>query len=278
VSFSKVGIHHKFLADVSSIDVAFLAAPVDNCNALMYSGGGLIIVAIPSTSALFFYRVKAIYNHKIVTIFFGFLLFALFGLCFLFSIAAKSGHIGPTRYCIVTHFEHYGSMPNLLHSIYDTLVFIAISLRIVSYSIVGDTFGARMRSFFRGAGLPSLSRSVLQGGQLYYLFVAIHLIVDVYQCFSSSPTIGLNILLVVVILAPVSPAYLTMFIIPHIALGSAMACRVFRGLRLGLISDQVQQSTVQSTIHFGSRSQTAPHQYNLKAFDVETAQNDPTSK
>jgi len=242
--------------------VVFQTAPVDNCNALMYSGGGLIIVAIPSTSALFFYRVKAIYNHKIVTIFFGFLLFALFGLCFLFSIAAKSGHIGPTRYCIVTHFEHYGSMPNLLHSIYDTLVFIAISLRIVSYSIVGDTFGARMRSFFRGAGLPSLSRSVLQGGQLYYF-----------------PTIGLNILLVVVILAPVSPAYLTMFIIPHIALGSAMACRVFRGLRLGLISDQVQHSTVQSTIHFGSRSQTAPdHQYNLKPFDVETAQNDPTSK
>jgi hypothetical protein len=57
-----------------------------------------------------------------------------------------------------------------MHAIYDTLVFLAISFRILSYTVVGDTFEARVKSFFRGTGLPNLSRSILQGGQLYYLF------------------------------------------------------------------------------------------------------------
>jgi len=60
-----------------------------------------------------------------------------------------------------------------MHAIYDTLVFLAISFRILSYTVVGDTFEARVKSFFRGTGLPSLSRSILQGGQLYYLFAVV---------------------------------------------------------------------------------------------------------
>src|SRR5262245_11264648 len=98
-------------------------------------------------------------NNKFITIFFGFLLFALFGISFLFPISATLGNIGTTKRCIVTKFQHYGSLPNLIHSIFDTLVFLAISFRILTYTVIGDTFGARMRSFFQGVGLPTLSRS-----------------------------------------------------------------------------------------------------------------------
>jgi hypothetical protein len=42
---------------------------------------------------------------------------------------------------------------------------------------------------------------------------------------------------VVLILAPVSEVYKIMFVIPHVALDSSMACRVFRGLKLGFIDD-----------------------------------------
>jgi hypothetical protein len=38
-------------------------------------------------------------------------------------------------------------------------------------------------------------------------------------------------------LAPVSMFYRTMFVQAHIALNNAMACRAFRGIRLGLIQD-----------------------------------------
>jgi hypothetical protein len=52
-------------------------------------------------------------------------------------------------------------------------------------------------------------------------------------------------------LAPVSMAYRTIFIQPHIVLNNAMACRVFRGIKLGLIrdvDDAAMNSTKVSTI------------------------------
>ena len=48
--------------------------------------------------------------------------------------------------------------------------------------------------------------------------------------------------------APVPPVYKAMFSVPNIALESAMACRVFRGIRLGLINDSTthDQSTLRN--------------------------------
>jgi hypothetical protein len=143
-----------------------------HCNTIFITIGCFFVLAGPSTSALFFFRIKAVYHQNMfVTGFFGVLLFALFGLSFLGPFAERSEHIGMTQRCNIIQTEPFGLVPLFLHSIMDTLAFIAISFRIVSYSLVGDTFSARMRSFFRGSGLPSVSKSILQGGQLYYLFV-----------------------------------------------------------------------------------------------------------
>jgi hypothetical protein len=86
-----------------------------------------------------------------------------------FSPSAEFIGTTQTGICIVTRIEQYASIPLIAHFVFDTLVFLAISARIVSFSIVGDTFGERMRSFFRGDGLSILSRSLLYGGQLYYM-------------------------------------------------------------------------------------------------------------
>jgi hypothetical protein len=143
---------------------------VSDCNALASATSWFIIITAPSTSALFFFRVRAIYsNDKIITVFFGSLLILLFGLCILPPLGTDTMHIGTTRRCINTKVATFSVIPIAVNSIFDTLVFIAISLRIVSYSIVGDTYSACMRSFVRGDGLPVLSKSLLQGGQLYYL-------------------------------------------------------------------------------------------------------------
>ena len=144
-----------------------------HCTALVHAIGSSYVVAVPSTSALFYFRLKAVYcNNKIATIFFGSLWFSLFGLSFLIPLSgAKGVHIGTTRRCINTEIPKYASTPLIFNAIFDTLVFFAISLRIMSFTIVGNTFRARMKSFFQGAGLPSISKSLLQDGQLYYLFV-----------------------------------------------------------------------------------------------------------
>jgi hypothetical protein len=104
-------------------------------------------------------RVSAVYeNSEPVTIIFGILWAAVFGSSFLFLLAAKGTHIGPTQSCINTSVSRWGPAPVFINFILNTLVCIAISLRITSYSI------GRI-------SLPAFLKSLVQGGQLYYLFV-----------------------------------------------------------------------------------------------------------
>ena len=231
-----------------------------HCDIILYAIGGSFIVVLPSTSALFFFRVRAVYaNNRAITAFFGFLLFALFGLCFMTPLVSESTHIGPTKRCITTKIKTYGFAPAVLNFVLDALVFISISLRISYYSIEGDTFRARMTSFFRGDGLPRLSRSILQGGQLYYSFVRHSLQDKLALRFHSSVTIGVNLVVLILGFSPTAQVYHMMFITPKIALESSMACRVFRGIKLGTIEDVGGDTSKVSTLHFrrpshGSRS------------------------
>lgn len=78
-------------------------------------------------------------------------------------------HIGTTQRCINTAVRGYASAPIVLNAVNDTLIFLAISFKIMSFSLVGTTWQARTRSFVEGKGLPGLSKALLQGGQLYYL-------------------------------------------------------------------------------------------------------------
>ena len=143
---------------------------------LIRAGGACFIVAISSTSALFFLRVRAVYrNSTIITVIFGALWFMLLGLSFIFPIAADAEHIGTTKRCINTLIPRYSSTPIIFNAVFDTLVFLTISLRIMSFTVVGNTLLARMRSFLQGHGLPVISKGLLQDGQLYYLFVTISL-------------------------------------------------------------------------------------------------------
>jgi hypothetical protein len=69
-----------------------VVAPIDNCNALKYAEGVFAEIAIPATSLLFLFRVKAIYNHsRIVTAFFGFLWIAIAGLSILIMLGITRG-------------------------------------------------------------------------------------------------------------------------------------------------------------------------------------------
>jgi hypothetical protein len=84
-------------------------------------------------------------------------------------------YLGPGLGCGVIQVNYRAAIPILLRWAFDTLVFFAISFRVASYSMVGDTFSGRMRSFLRGEGLPKLSRCIIHGGQSYYLFVNFYL-------------------------------------------------------------------------------------------------------
>src|ERR1700733_4271331 len=105
------------------------AASLTNSKAVIIALGSVLVLQVPSTSALFFFRVKAVYyNNKIVTIFFGVLWLSMSALCFLFPQAVSATRIGTTQtLCIITRIAPYVSAPIFVHVAFDTLVFFAIS-------------------------------------------------------------------------------------------------------------------------------------------------------
>lgn len=123
----------------------------------------------------------------------------------------------------------------------DTLVFFAISYRIVSSAMVSSTWSARVKSFFMGDGLLNLSKALLQGGQVYYLSVFLIFDILVDECRPNmciSATIGVAITATALILSPGIPGVLKPILgSVYIALSSTMACRVYRALLLGVLTD-----------------------------------------
>jgi hypothetical protein len=230
---------------------------------------------MPSSSALFFFRVRGVYcNNRIITVVFGFLWIALFGISFTIIPAIKGTHIGTTQWCMITSVAPYASAPIVLNAVNDTLIFIAISVRLVSFSSASDSFGARMKSFWLGDGLPGLSRALLRGGQVYYLFVTVFFrhFLNVLTNFSViSATISLNIVSAVMIHAPVDPVFHAMLGVSNFALESAMACRVFRAVRLGMIKDISPRAPRQSST--GQMART--NEYTLNGRNLERSRSDP---
>lgn len=167
--------------------------PIDNCESLKYGQGMFFEIGGPATSLLFLVRVKAVYNHsRIVTVVFSFLWLCITGACTILVIGINGSkylvvccaiissedysaeHIPYTRLCTESSSKAvYATIPLMLTAVFDTLVFLAISYRMVAISMEGSTWSARAKSFFTGNGLYHLSKSLLQSGQAYYLSVSV---------------------------------------------------------------------------------------------------------
>ncbi|KAJ7145635.1 hypothetical protein C8R44DRAFT_836822, partial [Mycena epipterygia] len=197
----------------------FQVAPIGNCQNLQTAMGWCFAAAVPITSSLFLFRIAAVFRaNRPVVIFFVIAWLATVGCSILTPFAIGGAHIASTSRCINTTLKPIVLAGTIANACNDTLVFIALSWRL-SYNSTASGFAGRSRSVVHGKGLPKLSRTLLQSGQLYYL-----------------ATVGFNILTLAMYLAsPVPPVFRSMFSVPNVALENAMACRVFRALRLGFI-------------------------------------------
>jgi len=207
--------------------VIFQAAPVSNCHVFQYIRGAFYILAQFSTSSLFFLRVRAVCsNSRVITSFFGFMLIVNSVLTASVLQGIDGAQIGRTNICITTAIHTYASIPLVMYTVYDTLVFLVISWNLVFQPIVGETWSARMRCFITGDGLSWLSKGLLQSGQLYYMV-----------------SVVLNIFMCVLVLTPNIPeVYRLVLSIPSVALPSIVACRVFRTIKLAFIEQQIATS------------------------------------
>ncbi|KAJ7459577.1 hypothetical protein B0H11DRAFT_2059063 [Mycena galericulata] len=203
---------------------AFLTSPVGGCHTLDLVLDSLYPIAVPSTSLLFFFRVRAIYaNSRPITIAFAFLWIAEVAACITIPFGTGGINIGPTRYCTIAELAPYTSSASITPTVFDTAVFVAISYRFVSNTHVNYTFREKCRAFISGAYLPSFSKALFVDGQKYYMITVIS-----------------NIALSVMIYAPgVSPGLRSILALPNVMLTSIMACRVYRHTRLDLAADTV---------------------------------------
>lgn len=86
------------------------------------------------------------------------------------AFGLTAGHIGTTSNCIDVAVQSYTSSGFVAAAVNDTVVFLAISYRLISISFT-DTWSERLNNFFRGQHMNHVSRVLLQTGQLYYLCV-----------------------------------------------------------------------------------------------------------
>lgn len=101
---------------------------VDDCQALKVAIGSCYAVAVPVTSLLFFFRVRAIFmDNQFVVAFFAFLWLATAGVSATVPLAIFGGHIAETNYCINTAVKSYSSAPLIIATANDTLIFMLIS-------------------------------------------------------------------------------------------------------------------------------------------------------
>ncbi|KAI0795904.1 hypothetical protein C8Q75DRAFT_711227 [Abortiporus biennis] len=198
----------------------FQVGQVGDCHALAKAIGWCGALAMPLNSLLFFFRVRAVFNsNRIIVFLFGLLWLATLG-CISAPFAVDGIHIGTTKNCVNSNVKSYSSAGIIIVGVHDTLVFFAITTRLTMYSLA-DNWAERIKAFFSGKGMGHMSKTLLMTGQLYYLV-----------------TVGMNIVAMVVILTPsVPPVLAAMFSIPNVALQNAMACRVYRQLKLGLIRE-----------------------------------------
>ncbi|KAF8903917.1 hypothetical protein CPB84DRAFT_1746024 [Gymnopilus junonius] len=201
---------------------AFQIGPVGNCQTLQVALGCCYAVAVPSTSLLFFFRIRAIFNNnRYIVALFAFLWLATLAGSITVPFAIGGGHIGTTNRCINTFVKPFSLAGIIITTINDTMIFLFVTYKLLADTTYDDSWRGRLRSFFKGKGLPGLSRALLQSGQEYYLV-----------------TVGFNVLSTAMILAPktIPPLFHVMFTIPNVAINNAMACRVFRDIKFGYIS------------------------------------------
>ncbi|KZP06559.1 hypothetical protein FIBSPDRAFT_902716 [Athelia psychrophila] len=251
-----------FLSRASQLVCLFLAmvfteplANWVNCTAFSIGLVTSTSVAIISTSFLFFLRVRAVYlQSRTITILFGALwvVTASVGIGFTAFEMHGAGRVPYTAYCAHPTVKH-DYVPITMMFVHDTMVFLVISYRLVADAVTVGDWHSRVRSIVTGKGLFSLSRSLMKGGQLYYLATTVFFFANL--ALMTSPSIHYNWLRYE--LVGLYPGFTNM-----------MACLIFRGVALGQVENTPTQLGLTSTainVAFQMDVLPLPQGYSLEA-------------
>ena len=143
-----------------------------DCQVVTSSSAWLATFAIPLDGLLFLFRIQAVFHDtKFVVLFFTLLWATVLGSSVAGHFGLKAAHPGAVESCPNVSIEEFVSLALIASWVYDTLVFIAISTKLMSFSFPTNkpTWKERLKCFWKGPESGPIARTVLQTGQLYYL-------------------------------------------------------------------------------------------------------------
>jgi hypothetical protein len=131
----------------------------------------LFAIAIPSTTLLFFFRVRAMYlDNKYVVGAFAIMWLGVLGGCIAVTRNDEATRIEPTNYCLsVSRRASSISAAVIIPLINDVLSFCAVTWRLARNAQVNPTFRTGLKVMIFGHYLPVFSKALLQDGQIYFL-------------------------------------------------------------------------------------------------------------
>ncbi|KAK7694027.1 hypothetical protein QCA50_003603 [Cerrena zonata] len=224
----------------------YLVAPIQNCQSIVLVGCWFAAFALPLNCMLFLFRIWGVFlDSRFIPPLFSILWLSTCS-SFIAPFTFKAAHMDHAAECFIQWVGINSLVAFVAIAVYDTLVFIAISCKLLTFSYAQD-WKARIRLFFCGENMGYISKGLLQSGQIYYLI-----------------SICGNFLVVLFFtLNRIPPSLKVVFAMLNIAVQNAMACRVFRYLRLGFINSySIDPSTDISLPRFNSDNEaideTAP--------------------
>ncbi|KZP05150.1 hypothetical protein FIBSPDRAFT_940636 [Athelia psychrophila] len=184
-----------------------------------------------STSFLFLLRIRAVYQRSTsVTALFSILWLTTAALNIFTDASIRVGPLAYAQYCLNFPLQHY-AYPTISSFIFDTFVFIVISYRLAADAATEQSWRARLQSVVTGKGLFRISRALMISGQLYYLAIILYF----WVTFAVS-------------VAPRIPASShSLLTASCMAFTNLMACKVFRGVALGMLEESSTTSGLSST-------------------------------
>ncbi|TFK38695.1 hypothetical protein BDQ12DRAFT_97634 [Crucibulum laeve] len=209
---------------------------IGDCQALLAFICVSIILTVSMTSMLFLLRVTAVYHdNKVAIRLFVFLWLAVSSMPILTPVILLEVHAGTTQQCNIAVPSNGKAIECLaiLLLINDTVIFLAISYRVLKFPLIDYSLKSWAKVFFDKGSLPIVSRLLLQSGQYYYLISAclyiLFLVLDLLPGFNAYHRIGI-------------------YSIP-LLINNVMACIVFRQVKFGLIThDGSSLSNIEFTI------------------------------
>ncbi|KAK7691712.1 hypothetical protein QCA50_005112 [Cerrena zonata] len=174
----------------TTLAVAFIAMPASNldCHIVLQATAWLVAVATPLNAFLFLIRVVGIFrgNRAMVYIFCG--LWLSTWSSFVIPVSFNVNENPRNAICLATETKPYGAAGFCVVLLFDTAVFVAISLKVTSFGM-NHSWRERFRIFFTGQETGYISRTLLRSGQLYYLSViGLHVVIVIALVDNTTPT------------------------------------------------------------------------------------------